>query len=806
MESHAPIKVQAKAVSGRAKYVPETCDRMVGKYIVEAIKMDMDGFSVGVEARAASFKRLRSIQKDKLVYVESHNFQRGHHDGQVFHKFTNGKTDEVGMCACGEVMNWGELMRGHKFCETQRHGLEAFCALQPDDDHDNHSLDSSMPSLGREPSLSSFGEINQAMSEVSLDSFDGIARACSQASSKSCGSSLNSYGNSRSDSSLYSGNSLRLQAGLSSGDDGGRHSVEVHVRVRPPTGQGGGSREGAGIDVGRDGSVRAGGCSFLYPQSVVLGTDQDLVFQRVASSLLGKLERGYSVSLLAYGQTGSGKTHTMFGPPGSLSEAALEAEAAMGTGARDGVPDSWGVFPRCMMHLLRLPNFGSMHVSAVEVYQEQAFDLIDGRAPLKVGKSKNSATGRCVKIGEVKQISGNSGSTGNQTMEEWKAAQQAKEQRKKDLEKRREAAQAAKVRKPSGRYKGNTAVQRSGHREPAAAARTAESNDRGHAFATVGETLQEIRSDADVARLARRIEATRAASGHALNARSSRSHCLVHVYVVTAEGGMTKKKEILFCDLAGSERIQKSGVEGTMRDEALCINGSLSALGKVIKQLGEGTNYVSYRDSTLTMLLKSSFGGRSCTSVVINVSGDAVYSDETVASLRFGQRMTWVRNNATVVVGKSAEQEVARAEADLKAARRELAAMEKAGAGLRFGSRSDAHLHDGSWAPVQSEIDSYLRNLDALSDITKSLLQAKELQTEYKAQEHHNSYSGHLEDRIKQLEFEEGNMKMIILRQQSIKGFVHQPTKSYLRKKAEIKELEGGLSMLTGNGSVGKNS
>ena len=55
------------------------------------------------------------------------------------------------------------------------------------------------------------------------------------------------------------------------------------------------------------------------------------------------------------------------------------------------------------------------------------------------------------------------------------------------------------------------------------------------------------------------------------------------------------------------------------------INSSLTSLGKVIKELGDGVRHISYRDSVLTMLLKSSFGGRSATSVVINVAGDEEY-------------------------------------------------------------------------------------------------------------------------------------------------------------------------------------
>ena len=47
--------------------------------------------------------------------------------------------------------------------------------------------------------------------------------------------------------------------------------------------------------------------------------------------------------------------------PGSLSEAAL-AESP------DTVPSAWGIFPRAMMHLLRIEGLGTMHASAVEVY------------------------------------------------------------------------------------------------------------------------------------------------------------------------------------------------------------------------------------------------------------------------------------------------------------------------------------------------------------------------------------------------------------------------------------------------------
>lgn len=57
---------------------------------------------------------------------------------------------------------------------------------------------------------------------------------------------------------------------------------------------------------------------------VVFGPDvvQEAVIEGVLEPQLQRflLEPGFSAIVLAYGQTGSGKTHTIFGPPGVLTE------------------------------------------------------------------------------------------------------------------------------------------------------------------------------------------------------------------------------------------------------------------------------------------------------------------------------------------------------------------------------------------------------------------------------------------------------------------------------------------------------
>ena len=111
-------------------------------------------------------------------------------------------------------------------------------------------------------------------------------------------------------------------------------------------------------------------------------------------------------------------------------------------------------------------------------------------------------------------------------------------------------------------------------------------------------------------------------------------------------------------DLAGSERLTKSESEGQRLREALSINSSLSALGKVVMALDPSvpSQYVPYRDSKLTRLLQNSIGGNSYTALLACMHPRNSDYDECLSTLQFANRCRNVRNQPRVnYIDQSAE-------------------------------------------------------------------------------------------------------------------------------------------------------
>ncbi|MCJ1296884.1 hypothetical protein MMC34_008452 [Xylographa carneopallida] len=150
----------------------------------------------------------------------------------------------------------------------------------------------------------------------------------------------------------------------------------------------------------------------------------------------------------------------------------------------------------------------------------------------------------------------------------------------------------------------------------------------------------------------------RAVSSTLMNSESSRSHsvCIVTIGQTDKLTGSKKGSKLTLTDLAGSEKVQKTGAEGERLNEARSINKSLSALGNVINALSSKQKHVPYRDSKLTRLLSDSLGGNSKTSLIITASPMSFNADETLSTLRFGVRAKLIKNKPAVNAEKSASE------------------------------------------------------------------------------------------------------------------------------------------------------
>ena len=114
-------------------------------------------------------------------------------------------------------------------------------------------------------------------------------------------------------------------------------------------------------------------------------------------------------------------------------------------------------------------------------------------------------------------------------------------------------------------------------------------------------------------------------------------------------------------DLAGSERANSTGATGQRLKEGANINKSLTTLGKVIAALaaasqaegkkgkkGKAEDFIPYRDSVLTWLLKDSLGGNSKTAMIAAISPADVQYEETLSTLRYADQAKKIKNKAVI--------------------------------------------------------------------------------------------------------------------------------------------------------------
>ncbi|XP_049631220.1 kinesin-like protein KIF1B isoform X6 [Suncus etruscus] len=175
-----------------------------------------------------------------------------------------------------------------------------------------------------------------------------------------------------------------------------------------------------------------------------------------------------------------------------------------------------------------------------------------------------------------------------------------------------------------------------------------------------------VTSYTDIADLMDAGNKARTVAATNMNETSSRSHAVFTIVFtqkkMDTETNLSTEKvsKISLVDLAGSERADSTGAKGTRLKEGANINKSLTTLGKVISALAEvdnctskskkkkKTDFIPYRDSVLTWLLRENLGGNSRTAMVAALSPADINYDETLSTLRYADRAKQIKCNAVI--------------------------------------------------------------------------------------------------------------------------------------------------------------
>ena len=194
-----------------------------------------------------------------------------------------------------------------------------------------------------------------------------------------------------------------------------------------------------------------------------------------------------------------------------------------------------------------------------------------------------------------------------------------------------------------------------------------------------GLTKHSVANEEEAFNLLFEGESNRTVSEHQLNKGSTRSHCIFTISVEmkskveSSEKVLTSK--LNFVDLAGSERVKETGSSGLALKEAAYINKSLTFLEQVVVALTDKTRrkeYVPYRQSKLTHILKDAIGGNCRTVMIATIWPEEQFILDTLSTLNFAKRMKNVVNDLSINIKLDKNAYVKKLNKEIKELKKEL--------------------------------------------------------------------------------------------------------------------------------------
>ncbi|KAG5501641.1 hypothetical protein JIQ42_05490 [Leishmania sp. Namibia] len=430
-------------------------------------------------------------------------------------------------------------------------------------------------------------------------------------------------------------------------------SIEVAVRVRPIRSDLHESKAAWRVDATSLTEIAQPDNTFSFDRVYDSGaTTAELYERHVRSSIVARVAQGYNGTVFAYGQTGSGKSYTMFGDTAGRSPGLI----------RLAVHD---LFKALASEQQQKPYMHTeVFVSVLEIYNEQLRDLLQstdtGDSGANDALCAAPARGWC-SASSPSAAAHLSASPAVLSIRENEYGVYVHNALRTRVASEQECTTVIYTHAAS-RVSATTAVNEHSSRSHCVIRLLVE---RWHyvedALSEVGDEEDEVddlSTQGEEEEEGGRAFSMQTGCNGASSAGGKAARC---GGATTEKKALKHKKKVIstlnMVDLAGAERVAKTGATGLRMIEGGHINKSLTTLTTVIDRLvseashpsaGGVASFIPYRDSRLTHLLKTAIGGNSFTVLLCCITPAIESANESRSTLQFASRAKRVKNKVRV--------------------------------------------------------------------------------------------------------------------------------------------------------------